>query len=71
MACLSYQPSLIKYQNHKFKVTDMHKLKGKILTQCLRLLRDAINGESFDGQNMQNFEDERAYIIEPLLKLQQ
>jgi len=49
----------------------MHKLKGKILTQCLRLLRDAINGESFDGQNMQNFEDERAYIIEPLLKLQQ
>lgn len=43
-------------------------MKASVLTECQRLIRDAIYSSSdYDGEGVKKWSDERAFVIEPLV----
>lgn len=58
------------YKDRYYKVSDLLRVKGNVIAECQRLVRDKLyNSENYDGEETLRFKDERSFVIEPLLNL--
>jgi hypothetical protein len=66
LACLSYTQSPITYHEKEYTVSELLKVKAEVISSCQRLMRDFIIPKN-DAEVLRSCNDERAFVIEPLL----
>ena len=68
MACLSYTSSPITYQEKRYQLSELLRVKAKVISECQKLIRTNLHKTpEYDGIMLRNKEDEHGFIIEPLL----
>ena len=67
VACLCYTSSMVSYQGKLFKIADLLTVKSNILAKTCKLVRNKIYGAAYDGPDLQKYQDERGFVIEPLM----
>lgn len=55
MACLSYTQSPVTYQEKRYAITEMFRVRGQVLSMCQKLIRQNIyKSKEHDGISIRN-----------------
>ena len=69
IACLSYTQAPISYANKDYLVSELLKVKARVISQTQSILREKIYATAkHSGINIRECPDERSFVISPLLE---